>query len=170
MQVPVGPLTCQIITNAGRSRIQGGELELGTSPFESLRLIGSVGIAHGKFIDFDSSAGDFSGNPLPKSPEYSVTIALEWTPTQHLLIRPEAQRVGATSAQVNNLPENQIPAYTLLNLSLRWQYRGMGLFFNGSNLADQNYRLDANITALRRDPVAALGYGRRLLGGLEFQF
>ncbi|AXQ30567.1 TonB-dependent receptor [Solimonas sp. K1W22B-7] len=170
MQVPVGPLTCQIITNAGRSRIRGGELELATSPFESLRLVGSVGIAHGKFIDFDSSQGDFSGNPLPKSPEYSVTMALEWTPIGNLLIRPEAQRVGATSAQVNNLPENQIPAYTLLNLSLRWQYRGLGLFFNGNNLADRDYRLDANTTALRRDPIAALGYGRRLLGGVEFQF
>jgi iron complex outermembrane receptor protein len=170
MQVAVGPLTCMRTDNAGRSRIRGGELELQTSPFDSLRLVGSLGVADGEFIEFKSSQGDFSGYPLPKSPEYSVTLALEWTPLKNLLIRPEAQRVGSTSSQVNNLPENQIPAYTLLNLSMRWQYRGVGLFFNGSNLADRDYRLDANITALRRDPVVALGYGRRLLGGLEFQF
>lgn len=175
MQVPIGPLTCQVIKNAGLSRIRGGELELQTSPFESLRLVGSLGVTHGKFVRFDlsednSSGEDYSGNPLPKSPRYSATLALEWSPIENLLIRPEAQRVGATSAQVNNHPDNQIPAYTLLNLSLRWQYRGLGLFFNGSNLADRDYRLDANTTALRRDPVAALGYGRRLLGGLEFQF
>lgn len=170
MQVAVGPLTCQIIANAGRSRIQGGELEVGTSPFDSLRVVGGLGVTHGKFIDFASSEGDYSGNPIPKSPEYSVTLALEWTPIDNLLIRPELQRVGATSAQVDDLPEHQIDAYTLLNLSLRWQYRELGLFFNGSNLADEGYRLDANTTALRSDPVAALGYGRRLLGGLEFQF
>ncbi|PPE74644.1 hypothetical protein C3942_07735 [Solimonas fluminis] len=174
MQVPVGPLTCQIIENAGRSRIRGGELELGTSIVESLRLTGSLGIAQGKFVDFVRQEGneevDYSGNPLPKSPEYSVTLALEWAPIRNLLIRPEAQRVGATSAQIDNRSDHQIPAYTLLNLSLRWHYRGLGLFFNGSNLADRDYRLDANTTALRGDAVAALGYGRRLLGGLEFQF
>ncbi len=170
MQVPVGPLTCQIIENAGRSRIRGGELELGTSPFESLRLVGSLGIVDGKIIEFTSSAGDYSGNPIPKSPEYSMTVALEWTPIRNLLIRPEAQRVGSTSAQIDNGADHQIEAYTLLNLSVRWQYRSLGLFFNGSNLADRDYRLDAATTALRRDPVAALGYGRRLMGGLEFQF
>ncbi len=178
MQVPVGPLTCQIIENAGRSRIRGGELELGTSPFDSLRLVGSLGVAQGRFIDFVRQEGtesvDYSGDRIPKSPEYSMTLALEWTPIKNLLIRPEMQRVGSTPAQINNDPEEQplvqIPSYTLLNLSLRWQYRGVGLFFNGSNLADRDYRLDAAITALRSDPVVALGYGRRVMGGLEFQF
>lgn len=170
MQVPVGSLLDSYIDNAGRSRIRGGELELSTLPFASLRVVGGVGVTDGRFIDFVSTQGDYSGNPLPKAPEYSVTLALEWAPLKNVLIRPEMQRVGSTSAQANDLPENQIPGYTLLNLSARWQRRGLGLFFNASNLSDHNYRLDANLTGLRGDAVAALGYGRRLIGGLEFQF
>lgn len=170
MQVQLGDLLCQVIGNAGRSRIRGGELELSTRPFRQLRFVGGVGVTDGEFVDFVSSRGDFSGKPLPKAPEYSVTLALEWSPIDSLLIRPEVQRVGSTPAQADNLPENRIPAYTLLNLSLRWQYRALGLFCNGSNLTDEDYRFDANRTALRGDPIAALGHGRRIMAGLEFWF
>ena len=170
MQVQIGELLCQTIGNAGRSRIQGGELELSTRPLRQLRIVGGLGVTDGEFVDFVSSQGDYSGNPLPKAPEYAVTLALEWWPIASLLIRPEVQRVGATPAQANNRPEIQIPAYTLLNLSLRWQYRSLGLFFNGSNLTDENYRFDANLTALRGDPIAAVGHGRRMMAGLEFWF
>lgn len=170
MQVPVGQLLDQYIDNAGRSRVRGGELELRSILFDSLRLVGGAGVSHGRFIDFVSSQGDYSGNRLPKAPEYSFTFALEWLPLDGLLLRPEVQRVGETPSQANNLPENHIDAYTLLNFSLRWQLGQLGLYFNGNNLTDEHYRLDANITALRGDPVAALGYGRQLLGGFEIRF
>jgi len=170
MQVPVGTLLDSYIDNVGRSRIHGGELELRSAVFERLSVIGGFGVTRGRFLDFVSSQGDFSGNPLPKAPEYSATLALEWTPLEHLLIRPEWQRVGSTPAQADDGPTHQLPAYSLLNLSLRWQPGRLGLFFNGSNLGDRNYRQDANTSGLRSGEVAALGYGRLLLGGLEFQF
>ena len=170
MQVPLGDLLCQVIGNAGRSRIRGGELEVSTQPVGQLRIVGGLGVTDGEFVDFVSTRGDFSGNPLPKAPEYSVTLALEWSPIDRLLIRPEIQHVGSTPAQADNRPENRIAAYTLLNLSLRWQYRSMGLFLDGSNLNDEHYRFDANRTALREDPIAALGHGRRMTAGLEFWF
>ncbi len=174
MQVQVGPLLATYVDNAGQSRIRGGELELRTLLFDQLRVIGGVGITHGRFVDFVSTTGDFSGYPLPKAPEYSATLALEWMPFTDVLIRPEALWVGATPAQVGNAeinagPAYQLPAYTLLNLSLRWQPGRIGFFFNGSNLTDENYRQDAIKAAIGGD-LAALGHGRRLIGGVEFKF
>jgi len=170
MQVPVGTTFDSYIDNAGRSRIRGGELELRTAPSDRLRVIGGLGVTHGRFVDFAGTQGDFSGNPLPKAPGYSATLALEWAPLENLLVRPEVQRVGSSPAQADDGPTHQLPAYSLLNLSLRWQLAGLGLYFNGSNLTDRNYRQDANTAGLHGTEVAALGHGRLLLGGLEFQF
>ncbi|MES2489762.1 MAG: TonB-dependent receptor, partial [Pseudomonadota bacterium] len=170
MQVPVGSLLDSYIANAGNSRINGGELEVSTSPFKQLRIVGGLGITRGRFIDFVSTAGDFSGNPLPKAPKYSGSLALEWSPLRNILIRPEVQRTGSSPAQSDNKPGHQITGYTLLNLSLRWNEGNVGLFFNGSNLTDRNYRQDAATPGLGGGDVAALGYGRSLMGGLEFQF
>ncbi len=170
MQVPVGSLLDSYIANAGRSRINGGELEFRTAPLDQLRIVGGLGITRGYFVDFVSTSGNYSGNPLPKAPRSSASLALEWSPLKSLLIRPEIQYTGSTPAQVDNGPTHQLPAYSLLNFSLRWQQGNVGLFFNGSNLADRNYRQDANTPGLKEGDVAALGYGRSLMGGLEFQF
>ncbi|HEY1075616.1 MAG TPA: TonB-dependent receptor [Fontimonas sp.] len=174
MQAQVGELLDSYIENAGKSRIRGGELELRSLLLDSLRMVAGVGVTRGRFIEFVTTTGDFSGYPLPKAPEYSATLALEWMPFADFLIRPEAQWIGSTPAQVGNAEINAGPAYrldahTLINLSLRWQPGRLGFFFNGSNLTDEHYRQDAVKAALGGD-LAALGYGRRLVGGVEFKF
>ena len=61
-------------------------------------------------------------------------------------------------------------AHRLLNLSVRYQMGPVALFFAGSNLADEQYRRDANNYSIVSGDVVSLGDGRRLMGGLDVQF
>jgi outer membrane receptor protein involved in Fe transport len=170
MQVTVGEPPDTYIANAGRSRIDGGELELALAPLRNLRLYGGLGITRGRFIDFDVAGdADYSGNSLPKAPRYSTALAVEWSPIAAITIRPDLLIVGATPSQPDNDALHQIDAYALLNCSLHWQLGRFALFLNGSNLTDKHYRTDAASYSVSGIPVAALGPGRRLFGGLEFQ-
>lgn len=170
MQVLVGAPPDTFIDNAGRSRIDGGELELSFTPVQRLRLISAFGVTHGRFTDFQSAQGDYSGNPLPKAPNYSASLAAEWSPWTWLLIRPDVRWTGPTPAQPDDAPTHQIERYMLANLALRLGTRRFSLFVNGSNLGDRHFRTDAATYSVRGNQVAALGYGRRVFGGLEFQF
>lgn len=170
MQTLVGSGFDTYVDNAGRSRIDGGELELTVAAFDTLRVIGGVGITDGKFVDFVSSVGDYSGNPLPKAPKYSATLALEWQPWRGVLLRPDVAFTGSTPAQPDDGPTHQLEHYALLNLSARWQINDFTFFFSGSNLTDKNYRTDAQTYGVSYSEVAALGIGRRLIGGFEFAF
>ena len=117
-----------------------------------------------------SDAVDLSGHRLPKAPSYAGTLALEWMPLPGLLVRPDIQWHGRAFADSENTPAYELPSYRLINLALRWQYRGLGVFFAGRNLADARYRKDANGYAFSGVDVVSLGDGRRLVGGVEFQF
>jgi outer membrane receptor protein involved in Fe transport len=171
MQVQGGEGVDNYMENAGRSTIRGGELELRWRPLGRLQLVGGYGITHGRFDEYTSLEGeDFSGNRLPKAPEYSGVLALEWTPVHGLLIRPDVQWAGSTPANADNRPEHELPGYQLINLSVRWQIGSFALFFAGTNLTDEHYRKDANDYGSAGIDVVSLGEQRRLLGGLEFQF
>lgn len=170
MQVPTGSGVDQYVENAGQAKIEGGELELRFRPFAQLRVIGGLGLTDGHFIDYRSTTGDFSGNPLPQAPERSVSFALEWMPLPGLFIRPELRHAGDTPSQPDNAPAHQLPEHTLLGLALRWQQGAISWYFNGENLTDQHYRTDAASYGLSLTKIAALGPERRLSAGLEFEF
>jgi len=173
MQVQGGSGTDTYMSNAGEAEIRGGELELRWQPLQGLRVISSYGVTHGRFTDYMDTVNnqDLTGNRLPKAPKYSGTLALEWSPLHNLLLRPEMLWIGSTPANADNDPKHELDAYQLLNLSMRYQLGPVALFLNGSNLLDEHYRRDANDYSLSGAiDVVSLGDGRRLIGGLDFQF
>lgn len=171
MQVQGGTGTDTYIENAGHATIRGGELELRWRAFDALQLVGGYGVTHGRFDQFVNLQGDdLAGNRLPKAPEYSGVLALEWTPLPGLLIRPDVIWVGAAPANPDNRDVHELPAYRLVNLAVRWRSGPFGLFFAGTNLTDARYRKDANDYGSAGYDVVSLGDRRRLSGGMEFQF
>ncbi len=172
MQIQQGTGTDNYMGNAGPAFIRGGEFELRWRPLRPLRVIGGYGVTWGRFgNDVQTSDDvDLSGHRLPKAPSYAGTLALEWMPLQGLLVRPDIQWHGRAFADSENTPAYELPSYRLINLALRWQYRGLGVFFAGRNLGDVHYRKDANGYAFSGVDVVSLGDGRRLVGGVEFQF
>lgn len=171
MQVQGGAGTDTYIENAGRATIRGGELELRWRAFETLQVVVGYGVTHGRFDAFVNLQGDdLAGNRLPKAPEYSGVLALEWTPLPGLLIRPDVVWIGSAPANPDNRAVHELPAYRLVNLAVRWHRGSFGLFFTGTNLTDEHYRKDANDYGSAGYDVVSLGDRRRLTGGVELQF
>ncbi|MDP3858942.1 MAG: TonB-dependent receptor [Stagnimonas sp.] len=172
MQIQQGTGTDNYMGNTGPAFIRGGELELRWRPVRALRLIGGYGVTWGRFGDGVTTSDDvsLSGHRLPKAPSYSGTLALEWMPLPGLLIRPDLQWGGRAAADSENTAAYELPAYQLVNLALRWHFGPVGFYFAGRNLTDEHYRRDANGYSFSDVDVVSLGEGRRLMGGLEFQF
>ncbi|WP_245586224.1 TonB-dependent receptor [Solimonas soli] len=172
MQIQLGSGVDNYMGNAGPAYIRGGELELSWQPWRVLRVVGGYGIAYGRFGDdvIVADGADLSGNHLPRAPDYTAALALEWTPWPALLIRPDVQWTGKAAAAADNAPPHELPSYALVNLSLRWSAGHFTLFFTGSNLTDARYRKDANNYAFNGTEVVSLGDSRRIAGGLEFMF
>ena len=168
MQVGTGSGIDFRVDNAGRSRIDGAELELRIPLLKTLRFLPSLGYARGRFVEYVATDGDYSGNPLPKSPRYTGNIALEWQPLKSLLIRPDMTLRGPTSSQPDNAPHHQLDASTVFNLKLQYTLRALSLYIAGSNITDEQYRTEAVRNAFSLTNLSALGQERRLYAGLDW--
>jgi iron complex outermembrane receptor protein len=81
--------TGSILTNAGKSRIKGAELELEVAPSRSLRINGSFGYTDAKFVDYGAvvdrnraqadpitGIADASGNQLPYAAKWTASLGI----------------------------------------------------------------------------------------------
>lgn len=63
------------ITNSGRSRARGVELEFVTNPVDFFSLQGSFGWQETKFLELDTGlGGNLAGNEFPRAPKYSAAL------------------------------------------------------------------------------------------------
>ncbi len=176
MQVDAGTGVDYYVDNAGQARIDGAELELRLPLHERLRLIGSVGLTDGRFIrylstrdaDGDRVNDDYSGNRLPKAPRHSGSVAVEWSPFDGVLVRPDVSFRGQTPSEADDAPQNRIDASHVINLRAQWQLGSVTLFAGGTNLTDEQYRTDAVFNEFSRTYLSALAPGRRVYAGIDW--
>jgi iron complex outermembrane receptor protein len=78
--IDVRPTGQQPLINLGRSRIDGGELELVTRPVRVLTLRAGLGILDSRVEEGALAGGtiDIDGHQLPNAPHYSVTFSGDW--------------------------------------------------------------------------------------------
>ena len=147
--IDVYPTGEQPLINLGKSKIDGGELEIVTRPVRSLTLRASAGYLNSDVQDGTLATGSIDGQQLPYAPHFSGTVAMDW----------EVMQVYATkinfhvdsnynSKQYLALPnENAISqgGYGLLNARLslqsvddKWE---LGVW--GRNIADRFYLTNA---------------------------
>jgi iron complex outermembrane recepter protein len=68
------------IANIGGARSNGVEFEVNARPHPSIDLFGTLGFTHARFSDGTSSSGvDVSGNKLPSTPDYTLTLGAQFT-------------------------------------------------------------------------------------------
>ncbi|WP_040452745.1 TonB-dependent receptor [Hydrocarboniphaga effusa] len=173
MQIQLGEGVDNYMGNTGPAYVRGGEFEFQWRAHRMLQLIGGYGVTWGRFASDMApvaNGADYSGNRLPKAPEYTGTVALEINPWRSLLIRPDITFVGSAAANSDNEPLHELPAFHLVNVAVRWQIGHFGLFFSGTNLTDETYRRDANRYNTSQIDVVSLGEHRRMVGGFELQF
>jgi outer membrane receptor protein involved in Fe transport len=172
-QIP-GDFTSDLIVNAGRSRVRGGELELQARPSATLDLFASLGVADTRFTDFSfvqfGAPLDLSGQAFPQAPKTQLALGGQWRVGGGWFIGGDVKHTSkALSRSVfEGLPADQLPAYTVLNLRAGLQCRRLRVSLYADNASDEKYflyRYD--------DPsfqVATVGKGRTFGVTLDAQF
>jgi iron complex outermembrane receptor protein len=143
---PTGP---QPLINLGKSKIDGGELEIVTRPVHSLTLRASAGFLHTDVQDGTLATGSIDGQQLPYAPHVSGTVAMDWEALQiHTAKINLHLDTNYNSKQYLALPNEEAISqggYSLLNgrLSLHsgddtWEVGAWG-----RNIADKFYLTNA---------------------------
>jgi iron complex outermembrane receptor protein len=147
--IDVYPTGQQPLINLGKSKIDGGELEVVTRPVRSVTLRASAGFLHTDVQDGMLATGSIDGQELPYAPHVSGTVAMDWEAWQFAAAKINVHLdTNYNSKQYLALPnENAISqgGYSLLNgrLSLlsaddKWEVGAWG-----RNIADKFYLTNA---------------------------
>ncbi|MDB6092187.1 MAG: Pesticin receptor [Gammaproteobacteria bacterium] len=78
--IDIRPTGQQPVINLGKSKIDGGELELVTRPVRPLTVRVGIGVLDAKIQEGKLAGGtiDVSGHTLPNAPKFSGTLSTDW--------------------------------------------------------------------------------------------
>jgi len=133
--------------NAGKSRIQGIELEAGVKVSPRFRLDGSLGLLDAKYLKYTSViAGiptDVSSRTPKQSPDITASIGASYTlplgEDMDATFRADASYRSASYIDVENTPELRAPDHAILNLSttVRLPVDGLSLRLAVDNVTNE---------------------------------
>ena len=132
------PTTERVITNAASSEMRGLELEMTLRPIEGLLIQTNIGVLDSRYLEFedtwllDSVTGvNRAGETFNNVPEFSSYLAVQYSLPVDLASRtlsgwltPRVDWSYRTKTH-NTYPEDpsgQVPAYSLLNLRLSYDF------------------------------------------------
>lgn len=166
-QVNIGTNSLDVFyVNAGKSRLQGMEVELRGQLRPALEVFAALGLSHSEFLDFRQAGTDFSGKSFANSPRQTASLGLTWKPGAWLF-NGDVVYQGGRFSDTANLPALRNPGSVTLNGKLSYALSRKTRFFAyGSNLLDRTYTVyRSSLSATRM--VARLGEARRVVVGLE---
>lgn len=151
--------------NAGASKLYGAELEIDARLWRALRGFASLGYTHTEFVEFDSTAGDYSGNEFPSAPRRSAALGLSWdTQGDGLYAQLDANYQDDSFRTADNDPEQTSDARTLVNGRLGWRHNQLDIYLAGRNLLDRFY------LEQRAFGLFVAGPARSLMVGIDLSF
>ena len=140
---PPGKSTGRMMTNAGKSRSTGAELEADYAKggFHA-RL--SYGWNDARFISFNDGNGDYSGNRVPYVPSQTLFAMAEYSFSfsgkSLKSITVEANANGTGGIEWNEANTTHEPFHLLLGASVSFSFPKFSLFLRGENLTGEEYR------------------------------
>ena len=140
---PDGTTTGRIMTNAGRTRSAGAEVQIGWRPTDRWRFDASYGFTDARFVRFDDGRNDYAGNRIPYAPQntmfagvtYDQPLPLSWM--QSLSANVNLRGVGSIWWDEANTVRQ--PFYTQLGASVRLQHERYSIDFWGENILNVGY-------------------------------
>ncbi|MEM9905576.1 MAG: TonB-dependent receptor [Cyanobacteria bacterium P01_D01_bin.44] len=123
------------VDNAGVT-INGLEAELRARPIDGLDLIAGFGWLDAEYTDYvDPILGNFNGNNLTYSPEYTFNLAAQYRSTDGIFGRLEAQGFGTTYFNDDNSLRQR--PYVLVNARLGYEFnQNQGIYVFANNIFD----------------------------------
>lgn len=140
-QVDVGTNDLSVfIVNAGRSRLQGGELELRGRAHRQLEVFVAVGASRTRFLEFASISGDFAGKEFTLSPRQTWWLGGTWKPAPACSLHAHVAHEGRSFGNPTNDAARSNPSRTLVNGKLTCaQGPRVRWFLAGLNLLDDEF-------------------------------
>jgi len=130
------------ISNVGRARSRGLELDLMGRPHSDLDLFATLGVTSARFKDGTRSSGvDVSDNELPYTPDYTAMLGGQWnravTSAVNAFLRAEVVMTGAFNYDESNTQQQD--AYALVNIRGGARYKHVFGQLWLRNAFDQRY-------------------------------
>ncbi len=140
---PAGNTTGRIMTNAGRTRSFGAELQLRYRPLDDLLLHASYGYTNATFRRYDDGIADYRGKRVPYAPEHTLFGEVSYTASP-LVFAGITPSVTATARCVGDIYWNEAntvrqPFYCLPGLSVAFNAERWSLRLWGQNLTATRY-------------------------------
>ena len=156
-----------LVTNAGRARVSGAELETAWQLARPLRLQGSFGYTDARYLSFlyqpipGGPVEDLSGNDFYQTPRYQASLAaIGEVPTAIGELTVRADYAWQDKVQFNVINDfNYQPSYGTLNgrVALASPERRWELALFGRNLADKRYAYTGGtVEAFSATPTGAV--------------
>ncbi|MCQ2118089.1 MAG: TonB-dependent receptor [Bacteroidales bacterium] len=173
---PDGTTTGRMMTNAGKSRSYGLELDAWYYPVNDLRLSASYAYTNAKFTEYNNGQKDFEGNFVPNVPQNMVSADANYTLRNvcALFDNLSFNLSWNGTGKIYWDEENEVSQkfYSLLNASIIFEKRLDGCGFNlelwGKNITDTPY--NSYYFVSMNNPFFAKGKPARWGVTLSFDF
>lgn len=162
-----GDFTSDIVVNAGKSKVYGGEIELGLKPVAGLELFASLGLAKTKFKEFDFVQNgvvlDLAGESFPQAPEWTAATGADYR-FGNWFVGGDLKYTDSTISRslLEGVENDRLPSYTLLNLRTGYAVGNWCVTLWANNVTDKEYFLyrsdvpDYQLGTVGRERVAGV--------------
>lgn len=127
--------------NLDPTRHRGVELEGRWPLTPTLALAGNYTWQQVRFTSGRNAHGDLTGRDVPLVPQHQARLGLEWNARENTLLALSAQYVGKQRMDndQNNTLDQQLDAYTLVDVKAQQRFGAVTLDVGVNNLFDKQY-------------------------------
>ena len=125
------------ITNAAEASGYGGEIEVAATPMAGVTINVGIGYASLEFDEHSDLTGDYSGNNVSYSPEYTYNLGAQYRNPAGFYLRCDLIGVGKTYLDSSN--DASRDAYEIVNAKIGWEWEDFDFYLYGKNLFDKEY-------------------------------
>lgn len=149
--------------NAGKSIVQGFELDFNYQVNNEVKIYGSVGQSITEFKDFTVkipilnvqtneiiyTENDLAGRPFADSPEWTSNLGVTYTADNGIFANFSVNYADGAKADVNPKARGLAEAHpnydlssehrTLVNMKIGYEWESVGVYLTGKNILDEEY-------------------------------
>jgi iron complex outermembrane receptor protein len=134
-EIMTDPTIGGYLSNSGKTRISGIEVEAVGRITEDLTATVDFGYLHARYRDYETYGADYSGNSVVTVPEFTLGASLQYNFLDGFYVRPGVRVIGKTYWDRANT-QTQNP-YATLNLRAGYHGENFEVYIYGENLTNK---------------------------------
>lgn len=154
--------------NAGETSHQGIEYGITILPHQDFNIRFSGSNALHKFVDFDESGKDYSGNKMPQAPQWIANAQFTYTPHTIKGLRLSLEWQHVHSYFMDQANTTSYDGYNILNIRAGYEWKSFEVWANVINASNKLYATVARAT--RWGQSYSLGKPRHIVFGIGYNF